>query len=656
MRRFLHSAANARLGMNSCAQMPARVGSVIGNETKSSLANPLEVELSLQGEVADDDQDGLFGAHDTDSLRIRKGDEVLREGILEKRIVGKEISWAPRYVSLTKDALLFTVNPGGEVRDSVKLLDIARCGDTHSNDHALFLNGNEKADKGLKKSTSAAALSKTRSFVGSFTSARQETEEQTKVASEWDHSLEIHTERYGRTYYLRAETEEEKDEWEQAINQAYTGAVEKQKHDLQLSLRRRFKLRMRRVVNSKLCQNCISLLLVTNFVLNVYDSEACHEDGSEMRALLDNADSAFTVIYFLELMVNMYVHWFKSFFTNSWFIFDFIVVMFSVIESIVVLVHEEGAGGLAVIRMIRIFRIVRVFNKLKSLQKVILGISSTLLPMSNIVIVFGIINSIYAILATRMYTESYPEKFGSFVSSSFTMFQVATGDSWVTDIVITLSRDVNNNKTLVLLFFSTYVVVVGIILFNIIVAVLLEGFLGAIQQQEREEAAKEEKEAMQRAAGALDPLLATLAHFQSPQHLASEIQLLFRLLDVDDSGSLSFHEMQQGLESLPLKPPVVMSIEDWEALTKNGTVLDEDSSLTSDAFMSAIHWQLMLYGQRLLGQRMRQVSVSCRVSFRLDCLTLGVRRRNVGDELVMTVRILGSVSRASPRIRSNSLL
>ena len=164
--------------------------------------------------------------------------------------------------------------------------------------------------------------------------------------------------------------------------------------------------------------------------------------------------------------------------------------------------------------------------------------------MSNIVIVFGIINSIYAILAAKMFMESYPEKFGSFTSSSFGMFQVATGDSWVTDIVFTLNKDETNDKSLVLVFFSSYVVIVGIILFNIIVAVLLEGFLGAIQQKEREVAAKEEKEALQRAAGVLDPLLSNLALLQSPEHLESEILVLFRLLDVDDSGSLSFSEMQ----------------------------------------------------------------------------------------------------------------
>jgi hypothetical protein len=415
--------------------MVARLGAVIGSsDKKDHLANPLDGTQISQGTFDGDserrtqDADGLFGGCDADGLRIRKGQDVLREGILEKRIVGKEITWAPRFVSLTKEALLFTVEAGGEIRDSVKLIDIARCGATQSNDHTLFLNGREDADNHKKGGT---AMSKTRSFVGSFHSvthskpeSADEPQPTAPVVSEWDHSLEICTERFGRTYYLRAETEEEKNEWDTAINHGIKDAILQRKLDMQLSVRRRFKLRLRRLVNSRLCQNLISLLLVINFVVNVYDAETLYEDGTQTRATLDYLDSAFTVIYFVELITNMYVHWFRKFFTNGWFVFDFIVVIFSVAESIVTLVSNQSSGGLAIIRMIRIFRIVRVFNKLKSLQRVILGISSTLLPMCNVVIVLLIFQSIFAILATRLFLVSYPEKFGSFGASSFTMFQV----------------------------------------------------------------------------------------------------------------------------------------------------------------------------------------------------------------------------------------
>ena len=51
--------------------------------------------------------------------------------------------------------------------------------------------------------------------------------------------------------------------------------------------------------------------------------------------------------------------------------------MFNAIESLVLLVLAQNDNkSLSVIRMIRIFRIVRVFNKLKSLQKVILDVAA----------------------------------------------------------------------------------------------------------------------------------------------------------------------------------------------------------------------------------------------------------------------------------------
>ena len=39
-------------------------------------------------------------------------------------------------------------------------------------------------------------------------------------------------------------------------------------------------------------------------------------------------------------------------------------------------------------------------------------------------------------------------------------------------------------------------------------------------------------------AGPLDPLIATLANFQSEEHLSSQIHMLYRFFDVDGDGSV----------------------------------------------------------------------------------------------------------------------
>jgi hypothetical protein len=89
-------------------------------------------------------------------------------------------------------------------------------------------------------------------------------------------------------------------------------------------------------------------------------------------------------------------------------------------------------------------------------------------------------------------------------------------------------------------------------------------------------------------------------------------------MDVDNSGQLDFSELQQGLERLPLHPKLTLSIEDWEhcffCREVQGVMQDsenlEGATITFFEFHNAIRWQLLLYGQRLLAQKMSQVKAS----------------------------------------------
>ena len=47
----------------------------------------------------------------------------------------------------------------------------------------------------------------------------------------------------------------------------------------------------------------------------------------------------------------------------------------------------------------------------------------------------------------------------------------------------------------------------------------------------------------------------TIASVSLPQHLKNQIDLLFSLWDVDDSGGLDYEEMRNGLLKLRYLPP-----------------------------------------------------------------------------------------------------
>ena len=81
-------------------------------------------------------------------------------------------------------------------------------------------------------------------------------------------------------------------------------------------------------------------------------------------------------------------------------------------------------------RLVRIFRIVRVFNKLESLQRVCVAMTCSLVSVFNVLMVFFVVNSVYAILGKNLYGSRSPTLFQTYSTSSFTMFQIATGDNW----------------------------------------------------------------------------------------------------------------------------------------------------------------------------------------------------------------------------------
>ena len=103
---------------------------------------------------------------------------------------------------------------------------------------------------------------------------------------------------------------------------------------------------------------------------------------------------------------------------------------------------------------------------------------------------------------------------------------------------------------------------------------------------------------------AIDPLLAALAHFDTSEDLTERIRLLFRVLDVDESGSLSFDEFALGCSKLRVKPQIRLSPHDWETMTAGIFSEPAQQELDLPQFDEMMRHQLKLYVQRQLANAM----------------------------------------------------
>jgi voltage-gated sodium channel len=358
----------------------------------------------------------------------------------------------------------------------------------------------------------------------------------------------------------------------------------------------------------------VAVALVSNFALNIVETELQPNKEDEMYKRFELVDLAFTAFYVIELAINLYVNWLTPFLKNGWSIFDAVCVISGLVGELLQAIGN-GEMNLTMIRTLRIFKIIRLFSRLRSLQTIVLAITSTIIPLFNTFLIYGVVLSIYSVLATQLFGSIYPERFGLFSSAVLTMFQISTGDGWLTDVLRPLMKRQETEGLYLenlgaILFFISFILFVMIVLVNVAVAVLLEGFLSSISQYVQEERQSEGMQEYLKSAGDLDALLVTLSNYTSEENLESMIHHTYEYLDVDASDSINFEEFKEGLEKLELEPRIYVTWETFENFTRNQTLCDQDGCLTSASFALCMRIQLRGYAQRIVAHQMNE-SIKC---------------------------------------------
>ncbi|KAK3247976.1 hypothetical protein CYMTET_42543 [Cymbomonas tetramitiformis] len=214
--------------------------------------------------------------------------------------------------------------------------------------------------------------------------------------------------------------------------------------------------------NSSTIQIVVALLILVNFVVNAAEAQVPDEGD---HPIFKGFEIFFTVIFTLELVLNLFAHWCGLFWASGWNWFDFIVVAISLLSLVF-----AGLPGVSTLRLMRAFRVFRLFKRLESLRKIIKALESAIPGCSNAFSIVILVNAIYSILGVEFFREHSPEYFRTFMASMLTMFQVMTGDSWA----MAIARPIIDDWPHAAIFFVTYVLIANIMLVNVVIAVLLD--------------------------------------------------------------------------------------------------------------------------------------------------------------------------------------
>lgn len=245
--------------------------------------------------------------------------------------------------------------------------------------------------------------------------------------------------------------------------------------------------------NSTRIQVGVAVLIGANFFTNIVEKEI-DPHGLKYKDTFGGFELFYNICFTIELGINMYAHWWKAFWKSGWNIFDVVVVSIGIINTL----KLPLPSAFSMLRMMRAFKVLKLFNRIHSLNKIIVAIIHAIPGVVNAFLILGIVMSIYAILAVEFYYEigsdcleplgderyktargycAGEEYFGTFSKSMYSFFQVLTGESWseaVARPAIWFYYDDPLRAVGSGLFFVSYVLITAFVLTNVVVAVLLD--------------------------------------------------------------------------------------------------------------------------------------------------------------------------------------
>jgi voltage-gated sodium channel len=170
-------------------------------------------------------------------------------------------------------------------------------------------------------------------------------------------------------------------------------------------------------------------------------------------------DKACLAIFVVELALKFYAHR-LVFFRSGWNVFDLLIVSISLVPA---------AQGFTVLRALRILRLLRVISVTPSLRRVVEGFLNALPGMGSVFLLMGLIFYIGAVMATKLFGQSFPEWFGTIGRSAYSLFQIMTLESWSMGIV----RPVMEVYPYAWAFFVPFIMVTTFAVVNLLVGLIV---------------------------------------------------------------------------------------------------------------------------------------------------------------------------------------
>ena len=239
-------------------------------------------------------------------------------------------------------------------------------------------------------------------------------------------------------------------------------------------------------VEGKLFQGTVLIVIAINsIVLGLQTSPSIDNSIGDILSIIDTICLG---IFIIEMLLKMIVYHFFGYFKNPWNVFDFCIILMSILSGLSVL------SSLRVLRVFRVFRSLKglrgfkMASSLRPLQVIISAIGKSIPGISWAMLLMVIVYYIFSIIGVTIFGQTFDEWFGDIAKAMYTLFQVMTLESWSMGI----SRPVMEVFPYAWAYFVPFVLVSSFIMMNVIVGIVVTAISEVAEGRSKD---KEEKEA-----------------------------------------------------------------------------------------------------------------------------------------------------------------
>ena len=213
----------------------------------------------------------------------------------------------------------------------------------------------------------------------------------------------------------------------------------------------------------------VAVIVLNAIVLGMETSKPLMANYGPLILMLDRMCLA---IFVIELVLKL-VALGPRFFRNGWNVFDFVIVGIALLPA---------SQGLSVLRALRILRVLRVISVAPRLRRVVEGFITALPGMGSVFLLMAIIFYIASVIATKLFSDNFPQWFGSLPESAYSLFQIMTLESWSMGIV----RPVMEVYPYAWAFFVPFIMVTTFAVVNLLVGLIVNSMQDAHQVEEND--------------------------------------------------------------------------------------------------------------------------------------------------------------------------